>query len=237
MASVAPSVAMPTLLGSKVADQCLPCGMPPRAQALPPLMADAPMLKRMLDVIEQEVLPKTEIGVAEGNKVFGAAVLNDVDGYPTIIAETNHEMECPIYHGEVYTIKKLSDTIPQSDRPTADKTIFLSTHEPCCMCVSSIVWAGYKKCFYLFPYESTKDQGIPHDLDIMYELWGVPRYQQRNKFFSAAGILDQIALVSDETTRLDLLEQVARISEKYTSLSDNYHTEKSHNPNNMLAFN
>ena len=25
------------------------------------------------------------------------------------------------------------------------RCLFLSTHEPCCMCVSAIVWAGYKK--------------------------------------------------------------------------------------------
>ena len=31
-----------------------------------------------------------------------------------MIAETNHEILCPLYHGEVYTIKKLSE---QSDRP------------------------------------------------------------------------------------------------------------------------
>ena len=30
---------------------------------------------------------------------------------------------------------------------------------------------------YLFPYESTRDQGIPHDLQIMHELWAVERYQ------------------------------------------------------------
>ena len=49
------------------------------------------------------------------------------------------------------------------------------------MCISSIVWSGFKKVFYLFPYLTTSKQGIPHDIDIMHELWGVPSYQRQNK--------------------------------------------------------
>eukprot|EP00438_Fugacium_kawagutii_P026029 Skav202336 [mRNA] locus=scaffold781:93949:96560:+ [translate_table: standard] len=161
---------------------------------LPSPVLDAKQLARLLSVIEDEVLPKTTQGVKEGNKVFGAAVLRDSEGYPTVIAETNHEMLCPLYHGEVYTIKQASE-LPADQRPnpeerneTSQECLFLSTHEPCCMCVSAIVWAGYKKqlglpaawkegIVYLFPYESTRDQGIPHDLQIMHELWAVERYQ------------------------------------------------------------
>ena len=35
---------------------------------------------------------------AQGNKVFGAAVLDSSLG--TIVADTNHEMESPLFHGE-----------------------------------------------------------------------------------------------------------------------------------------
>ena len=30
-------------------------------------------------------------------------------------------------------------------------------------------------------YETTSAQGIPHDIDIMHELWDVTSYQKRNK--------------------------------------------------------
>ena len=33
---------------------------------------------------------------------FGAAVLDS--DYNSVVADTNHETECPLYHGEVYTI-------------------------------------------------------------------------------------------------------------------------------------
>ena len=39
------------------------------------------LLPRLLDVIEHEILPKTLAGVAVGNKVFGAAIVNVCPGY------------------------------------------------------------------------------------------------------------------------------------------------------------
>lgn len=215
-----------------MAGSSLPAPAPP----LPALSATPEQLERMLSVIENEVFPKTELGVQAGNKVFGAAVLRDDEELSTVIAETNHETLCPLYHGEVYCIKCWSETINPADRPSPASSVFLSTHEPCCMCISSIVWSGFKKVFYLFPYETTRDQGIPHDLDIMYELWRVPRYAQRNKFCSAVGLLDLIKDCPDES-RAKLLEQVDRISQKYEELSRKYHSEKAANPGNTLAFN
>ncbi|CAE8618819.1 unnamed protein product [Polarella glacialis] len=207
------------------------------------LAATPAMLRRMLDVIELEVLPKTERGVALGNKVFGAAILDarasseaaSSSLLPTVIAETNHETLCPLYHGEVYTIKQWSESLPPDKRPCPAESLFLSTHEPCCMCISAIVWAGFKKVFYLFPYESTRDQGIPHDIDIMQELWQVPRYAQRNKFCSLAGLLDLIAGCPPED-QVEFSETVDRITSRYEVLARRYHAEKSSNPKNTLAF-
>ena len=68
----------------------------------PELRASAPQLGRMLEVVEREILPKTTEQVAAGNKFFGAAVLDSE--YNAVVADTNHETECPLYHGEVYTI-------------------------------------------------------------------------------------------------------------------------------------
>ena len=111
------------------------------------------------------------------------------------------------------------------------------THEPCCMCISSIVWSGFKRCYYLFPYETTRDQGIPHDLNIMYELWRVPRYRERNAFCATAGLLPLIAALEDGEARAELEATVARITQRYDELSTKYHAEKAANPLNTIAIN
>lgn len=201
------------------------------------LTASPEMIRRLLSVIENEVLPKTEKGVAAGNKVFGAAVLDGRSPeMPTLVAETNHETLCPLYHGEIYTIKQWSETLSQADRPAPAESIFLSTHEPCCMCISAIVWSGFKKIFYFFPYEASRDQGIPHDINIMQELWQVPRYAACNKFCTSVGLLDLIDECEGEV-REELRGAVKRITERYEELAHKYHAEKKSNPNNTLAFN
>ena len=206
--------------------------LPPPQTPQPELTADEAKLWRLLEVIEKEILPKTEVEVAAGNKVFGAAILDDSCG--TVVADTNHETICPLYHGEIYTIEQWSLL---ADKPAASSCIFLATHEPCCLCISAIVWSGFKKCFYLYPYETTRDQGIPHDLNIMFELWRVPRYQQRNKFCSTAGILDLIKALPDSRQRRELQATVARITARYDALATKYHSEKAANPKNTMAFN
>ena len=68
----------------------------------PQLRATPAEIKRMLDIIERDILPQTECGVHEGNKVFGAAILrNDLS---CDMASTNCETECPLFHGEVKCI-------------------------------------------------------------------------------------------------------------------------------------
>ncbi len=60
---------------------------------------------RLLDVIEQDIIPLTEKGVTLGNKLFGAAILRKSD-LSLVIAETNNELENPLWHGEVHTLKR-----------------------------------------------------------------------------------------------------------------------------------
>uniref|UniRef100_A0A0G4G6S1 CMP/dCMP-type deaminase domain-containing protein n=1 Tax=Chromera velia CCMP2878 TaxID=1169474 RepID=A0A0G4G6S1_9ALVE len=200
---------------------------------LPPLTASVSELRRMLAVIETEILPRTKKQVeTAGDKVFGAAVLDE--SFKTVLAETNHETLCPLYHGEVYTIQQWAGI--KTKKPSARDSIFLSTHEPCCMCISSIVWSGFRKCFYLFPYETTRDQGIPHDLKIMHELWRVERYAERNEFCSTAGLLSLIEDLQEGPEKKELQETARRITQTYDELSKKYHGEKGANAKNTLAF-
>lgn len=105
------------------------------------------LLQRFLDVIEHDIVPKTARGVAAGNKLFGAAILRKSD-LSLVIAETNNETENPLWHGEMHAIKKFFE-LPEDQRPATKDCIFLTTHEPCSLCLSGITWAGFDNFYYL----------------------------------------------------------------------------------------
>ena len=109
------------------------------------------VIDRILGVLEKEVAPKTLAGVKAGNKLFGAAILNKSD-LSTVIAATNTETGNPLMHGEVTAILAYYN-LPKAQRPAPADTIFVATHEPCPLCLSSITWGGWDNFFYLFTYE------------------------------------------------------------------------------------
>jgi tRNA(Arg) A34 adenosine deaminase TadA len=201
----------------------------------PPLTATIAQLQRMLQVVEEDILPKTEQGVTDGNKVFGAAVLDS--DLKTVFAGTNSETTCPLFHGEVKVIYEWSQIIPAKERgPAAQSSIFLSTHEPCCMCISSIVWAGFPQVYYFFPYAVTSAQGIPHDINTMHELWGVNSYRKQNRYCSTACIVDLIDQLEDGSPeKQELTATQNRLMVAYDELSAKYHSEKAGNENNSLV--
>lgn len=199
-----------------------------------PLTAIPAEIKRMLEVIEQEIFPITEKGVANGNKVFGASVLNK--DLSTVTVATNTETECPIFHGEVKCIYEWSKVVAPAERgPRAQEAVFLSTHEPCCMCISSILWAGFTNVYYFFPYTATAAQGIPHDINTMHELWGVNSYRKRNKYLSTICLIDLVKEMEDSDEKKALEATTQRLLDAYDKLSNKYHTEKVNNADNSLV--
>jgi tRNA(Arg) A34 adenosine deaminase TadA len=204
--------------------------------AKPKLVATTAELFRLLEVIEKDIFPITLSGVAMGNKVFGAAVL-DKSLEQVICADTNTETTCPLFHGEVKVIYEWSKLIPAPERgPAAKSSIFLATHEPCCMCIASILWSGFTKVFYLFPYALTSAQGIPHDIDTMHELWGVDTYRKQNRYCSTACLMTLVdELEEDNPDKPVLQEKIQRLVAMYDELSHKYHAEKANNPNNSLV--
>ena len=205
------------------------------SQQRAPLEASVDEIRRMLLVMRDEIMPKTMVGVSIGNKVFGAAILNDK--LETVWADSNEETTCPLFHGEVKAIYEWSKIIPASERgPAAQSSIFFATHEPCCMCISSIVWSGFNKCYYFFPYHITSAQGIPHDINTMHELWGVNSYRKRNKYVSTQCLMDLIANLGDGVPeKKELLDLQQELIDAYDELSRKYHTEKVDNFNNSLV--
>jgi len=189
---------------------------------------------KMLKVIKNDVIPLTEKGVCGGNKMFGAAIL-DKD-FNCLHPDTNAESLCPTFHAEVKCIVSWSEKTPAKDRgPIAQTSVFLATHEPCMMCVSSIVWGGWNKCWYLFGYQATSEQGIPHDINTMHELWGVNSYRRQNKYLSCGSIMDAVGKLPESDVKTECVILQEKLIKDYERLSTKYHTEKVNNKDNSLV--
>lgn len=144
-------------------------------------------LDRLLHVIRHDIYPLTKRLVAEGNNLFGAAVLAGPN-LDLVVAGSNCREEDPILHGEIATIHAFY-ALP--NRPNPAKTIFLSSHEPCSMCLSSLAWCGFREIRYLFDYKETEeDFSMPGDLAILNELFGVQETRHENAFFRMLSIRD-----------------------------------------------
>jgi tRNA(Arg) A34 adenosine deaminase TadA len=185
------------------------------------------LASRLLDVIEHDILPLTTKGVATGNKVFGAAILRKSD-LSLVIAETNNELENPLWHGEVHTLKRFYE---MGEKLNTKDLIFLSTHEPCTMCMSAITWAGFDNFYSFFSHEDSRDAfAIPHDLKILKEVFGLEPggYRRNNAFWNSYFIADLVDSEA-EPARAQLKAQTDRIKAIYNSLSDTYQSSKTDN--------
>ena len=190
---------------------------------------DENLVTRLLDVIEHDIVPKTRAGVAAGNKIFGAAILRKSD-LSLVLAETNNELENPLWHGEMHALKRLYE-MPKEERPGTKDCLFLSTHEPCSLCLSAITWSGFDNFFYLFSHEDSRDAFvIPHDLKILKEVFRLEPggYAAENAFWKSYSIP---ALVRDfpEPARERGTERIAQLSAIYAELSQTYQKGKADN--------
>lgn len=183
------------------------------------------LAERLLQTIESDILPLTKRGVAAGNKIFGAALLRK-DTLDTYLAETNNEIENPLWHGEMHALKRYYE-IPPDQRLPASELLFLSTHEPCSLCLSAITWCGFDNFYYFFSYQDSRDEfAIPHDLKILKEVFGQESYRTQNEFWNSHSVYDLIA-ENDKTGSLQA--QATEIKKQYAALSSDYQKSKADN--------
>jgi tRNA(Arg) A34 adenosine deaminase TadA len=192
-------------------------------------MTDAAFLDRLLDVIENDVVPMTRAGVQKGNKLFGAAILAKADG-ALVLAETNNELENPLWHGEVHALKRFYE-MPKEARPATGDCVFLATHEPCSLCLSAITWTGFDNFYYLFSHEDSRDSfAIPHDLKILKEVFTLDPggYNAENDFWKSYSIRG-LAAALPEPDRARIEARIAAIAKTYDDLSAVYQQSKGAN--------
>jgi tRNA(Arg) A34 adenosine deaminase TadA len=181
---------------------------------------------RFLSVIEDDIVPKTRDGVAAGNKVFGAAILRKSD-LSLVTADTNKETANPLFHGEIATLNSYY-RLPAERRPPTRDCLFLSTHEPCPLCLAAITWAGFDNFTYLFGYEDTRDAfAIPHDLKILEEVFGVAGggYRRANAFWTCRSLADLVG-GTPEAERPPLEARRKALAQTYAELSAIYQARK-----------
>jgi len=194
-------------------------------------METADFISRLFDVIENDIAPKTREGVSRGNKIFGAAILRKSD-LSVVVAETNNEIENPLWHGEMHAIKKLYE-LNRATLPDPKDCIFLATHEPCSLCLSAITWAGYDNFYYLFSHQDSRDSfAIPHDIRILKEVFvtpgtpaDAPLYNASNAFWTSHSLNGMIATL-DRGNRESLLARVDDLGALYADLSAVYQQGK-----------
>ena len=184
------------------------------------------LLNRFLRAFKDEILPLTFEGVNSGNKIFGAAIINKND-HSLIVAGTNNETKNPLWHGEIHTLKKFYE-VDKKKRPDEKNCIFLSSHEPCSLCLSAITFAGFDNFYYLFPYESTSEEfKIPHDLNILKEVFNVTdgKYIKENSYWKSYAINNLIEEIKTNNKKklMDAFDQIKKI---YVDLSNKYQSSK-----------
>ncbi|MGU9956627.1 MAG: nucleoside deaminase [Arenicellales bacterium WSBS_2016_MAG_OTU3] len=184
----------------------------------------AEFIKRLLDVIELDIVPLTRKSVAQGNKIFGAAILHKSD-LSLVLAETNFETDNPLWHGEVHALKRFYEL---ENRPDSKDCIFLSTHEPCTLCLSAITWTGFDNFYYLFSHEDSRDSfAIPHDLKILKEVFRLEPggYASSNAFWDSYDLKKAVENL-EGGERAFWVNRIKTLVDVYAGLSTQYQNGK-----------
>jgi len=177
----------------------------------------------LLDKFIDTLIPETEIAVQKGNKIFGAFIIKKSD-LSIVITGTNNEITNPLYHGEISTLFnffKIKNLNPKD-------YYFITSHEPCSLCLSAITWSGFDNFYYFFEYNDTKSSfHIPHDLNILQEVFNIQggEYNKVNGYWKSFSIIDQIK-ENEDSNKHNLIKKIDKIKQLYADLSTQYQNAK-----------
>jgi len=107
-----------------------------------------------IERIMKIAIHEAEISLKEGNHGFGAVIVKDNE----ILSQAHDEEETlcdPTSHAEINAIKRAAKIIGKN----LSKCMIVSTHEPCPMCSSAIVWSGIVEVAYGYSIEQSIEQG------------------------------------------------------------------------------
>ena len=178
---------------------------------------------RILDIFINDLIPQTRLAVKKGNKVFGAFIIKKSD-LSLLITGTNNEIANPLYHGEISALFNFFG----SKKLNPKDYYFISSHEPCSLCLSAITWSGFDNFYYFFPYADTKSSfNIPHDLNILKEVFHINEgeYKKNNKYWKSFSIIEEIKKFEDPNNPF-FKEKIDKIKLLYAELSAEYQNTK-----------
>jgi len=177
----------------------------------------------ILDIFIDNLIPETKIAVEKGNKIFGAFIIDKLD-LSLVSTGTNNEVVNPLYHGEISTLFNFF----KSNTLNPKNYYFITSHEPCSLCLSAITWSGFDNFYYFFPHEETESNfNIPHDLNIFKEVFNIHRgeYNKNNHYWESYSIIQKIHEISDQDNSI-LLNKIQQIRLNYQELSKKYQETK-----------
>ena len=177
----------------------------------------------VLDIFIKHLIPESKLAVAKYNKIFGAFVIKKSNS-SLFVTGTNNEIVNPLYHGEISTLFNFF----KSNKSNPKDYFFISSHEPCSLCLSAITWSGFDTFYYFFPYKDTKSNfNIPHDLNILKEIFHIDKghYNKNNNYWKSYSIIEKINELGDEEKN-ELFLKIDKIKQLYSDLSTTYQTAK-----------
>ena len=177
----------------------------------------------ILDIFINNLIPETKIAVQKGNKIFGAFIVKKSD-FALVTTGVNNEINNPLYHGEISALFNFF----KSNEFNPKDYFFISSHEPCSLCLSAITWSGFDNFYYFFSYKETDSTfRIPHDLNILQEVFKIKdgEYSKNNSYWKSFSIIDQIKENQDINNH-HLIKKIDKIKLFYSDLSTHYQNAK-----------
>jgi tRNA(adenine34) deaminase len=102
----------------------------------------------------KQAVEEAEVSIREGNSGFGAVIARDGR---TIARshDTERSDRDPTAHAEITAIRKAAFVLGRD----LEGCLIVSTHEPCPMCATAIVWSGIKEIGYGYSIKEALEQG------------------------------------------------------------------------------